>query len=323
MVQAPNSYPDWVAPRAPVELDFSPRFLTNFARHFAEVGPPPARLAYRVVDPADFGLEVASTQWLERGRPRCRFSFQATVPGPTNAWSRAPRGTVLLLHGYGLAQYSMAPWALRLAEDGWRAVLVDLRGHGKSTGQRVHFGLVETNDLTQLLGVLEQRGLLTAPVAVLGESYGAALALRWQAVEPRIDRLVALAPYAQLSTAVLNIRREYAPWFPKFVIAAGIKRLPRVLGVSAADLDPLTVLDRQPGLALFVAGSDDRIAPIREVRRLSDRALPGSRLVVVDRATHEALAYFFDDLVAPVLDWLNHGSGALTQTSPGPGSGWP
>ena len=53
------------------------------------------------------------------------------------------------------------------------------------------------------------------PVAAMGESYGAALALRWKTDEQRVDSVVAIAPYAVLSNAVLNIRHEYAHWFPQ------------------------------------------------------------------------------------------------------------
>ena len=126
MVQAPNTYPDWFAPEAPVLLGFSPKFLTNFPKQFVEVGPPAAKLCYRVVPPADYHLKVSSTNWLEHGRNQTEFDFHADIPGRTNNWSSAPRGTVVLLHGYGLAQFSMAPWALRLAEEGWQCVLVDL-----------------------------------------------------------------------------------------------------------------------------------------------------------------------------------------------------
>ncbi len=54
LAQAPNTYPDWFAPEAPVLLGFSPKFLTNFPRQFVEVGPPDATLCYRVVEPAEY-----------------------------------------------------------------------------------------------------------------------------------------------------------------------------------------------------------------------------------------------------------------------------
>ena len=44
MAQAPNTYPSWLAPEAPVELAFGTEFLTNFPARYVGVGPPPARL---------------------------------------------------------------------------------------------------------------------------------------------------------------------------------------------------------------------------------------------------------------------------------------
>jgi pimeloyl-ACP methyl ester carboxylesterase len=305
LAQSPNTYPTWFAPKAPVGLDYSPKFLTNFTRQFVDVGPPTARLCYRIVEPADYDLKVSSTNWLEHGQKQFEFTFKADVPGRTNIWTASPRGTVVLLHGYALAQFSMAPWALRLGQEGWRCVLVDLRGHGKSTGERIYFGLQEAHDLSQLLDALAKEGKLKEPVAAFGESYGAALALRWKPVEPRIRTVVAITPYAGLSNTVLNLRQEYASWLPKTLIKAGLKRLPSVLGTTAGELDTTTAMARSPVTALFVAGAEDKIAPVKDVEQLRALAASGSDLIVLPDATHESVTYFFHALVPPVLTWLS------------------
>jgi len=305
MAQAPNTYPSWLAPAAPVQLAFNSKFLTNFPVHFVDVGPPSARLQYRVVQPADYQLKVSSTNWMARGRARFKFSFRLNVPGASNAWTHAPRGTVVLLHGYGVAQFAMSPWALRLAQDGWRCVLVDLRGHGKSTGKRIYFGTQEARDLSQLLDALAHDDQLATPVAALGESYGAALAVRWKAVEPRVGNVVAIAPYAVLSNAVLNICHEYAGWLPPTFLKSGLKKLPGVLKVEPGQLDTVTVLAQRPVAALFVAGAEDRVTPAGDVRKIYEAAAPGSGWFVVPEATHEALPYFFDDLAPSVATWLD------------------
>jgi pimeloyl-ACP methyl ester carboxylesterase len=304
IAQAPNLYPQWVAPEGRVKLKFSSKFLSHFPTSSVQVGPPDAQLTYRVIEPAHYGISVTSSNWLQQGRPHFKFAFDATVPGNPNRWSAEPRGTVILLHGHGLAQFSTAPWALRLAEEGWRCVLVNLRGHGTSTGNRVYFGTREHRDLSQLLDVLDRDGLMVYPVSVLGESYGATVALRWKAIDPRISSAVAIAPYARLDKAILNIRKEYARWVPRALIQAGLNQLPVLLQVDPDELNPIAVLKRNPVHALFLAGEEDRITPVREVRRLYENAAPGSRLVVAPGATHEAVAYFFQDLVPPVLEWL-------------------
>jgi pimeloyl-ACP methyl ester carboxylesterase len=292
-----------------VELAYSSRFLTNFPKQFLAVGPPPATLCYRVVEPADYHLTVSSTNWLEHGRPRTEFHFSADLPARTNLWTSAPLGTVVLLHGYGLAQFSMAPWALRLAQSGWRCVLVDLRGHGRSTGKQIYFGLQEVHDLSRLLDALAKAGRLKEPVGAFGESYGAALALRWQPMEPRVQMVVAITPYASLSNSMLNLRQEYANWLPKMLIQSGLTKLPSVLGTTAADLDTTTALVRHPVTALFVAGTTDKITPLADVAELHSLALPGSELIVLTNATHETATYFMADLTPSVLKWLSQHGG--------------
>ena len=301
--RSPNLYPTWFA-HGGVELQFNPRLLTNFVNRSVEVGPPPARLYYRVVGPANYGLRVTATNWMSHGEKDYRFTFRATVPAPTNQWTSAPRGTVILLHGYSLAQFSMLPWALQLGQEGWRCVLVDLRGHGDSTGRRIYFGVKETADLSQLLDALARSNDLSAPVDAVGESYGASLALRWKTVEPRVDAVVAISPYPSLSNAVLNIAGQYAGWVPRGLVKSGVKQLPKVLQIPAAEFDTTTVLKRKRIAALFVAGAEDKITPIADVERLRQLAAPGSELVVVPDATHEALTYYFKEIGPPLQKWL-------------------
>ena len=304
MVQAPNTFPSWLAPSPPVLVAFNGDLLTNSPSKFVGVGPPAARLHYRVVEPADYHLQVMATNWMKHGQTRYQFTFRAEAPR-SNAWSAAPRGTVFLLHGYGLAEFAMVPWAWRLAGDGWRCVLVDLRGHGQSTGKTIYYGLTEARDLSQLLDALAAQDQLAPPVAVVGESYGAALALRWKSVDPRVGRVVAIAPYGVLSNAVLNGRRVYASLMPRMLIRAGLEQLPVVLGVQAEDLDTTTVLARHPVSALFITGSKDDLIPPAEVRAQLALASPGSALIEVSGARHETVTYYFDELVPPVLAWLD------------------
>jgi pimeloyl-ACP methyl ester carboxylesterase len=305
IAKSPNRYPSWFDAEAPVTLAFSPKMLTNFATHYVSAGSPPARLCYRIIEPANYQFKVSSTNWMEGGTKDYEFHFQAKLPGKTNAWTQMPRGTVVLLHGYGEAQFSMMPWAFRLAEDGWRCVLVDLRGHGESGGKRIFFTVEETNDISQLLDALASDKKLASPVALMGESYGAVLALRLKAMDPRIGPIVAVAPYASLSNAVLNIRSQYLPLVPKVMVKAGIKKLPLLLKIPASEFDTTTVLQRKPVKALFIAGGEDKIASVQDVEKVRALALPGSALIVVPDATHEALAYYFKDLAPEVLPWLD------------------
>lgn len=260
MAQAPNTYPQWLAPKAPVMLTFSDKILTVFTNQYLEVNSPEARIRYRMIEPADYEF-----RWTNRldARGGLELDFSASVDrlaSRTNRWTQHPRGTVVLLHGYGVAGFAMLPWAFLLGQEGWRCVLVDLRGHGKSTGRRVNFGPQEARDIAALLDQLHEEHGVQFPVSVVGHSFGAVLALRLKKTDPRIDRVVAISPYADLGRAVRNVCHEYAPWLPDWFVNGGLRKLPGLLQASSEELNPGQWMAPEKGV-LFVAGGADRITP--------------------------------------------------------------
>jgi pimeloyl-ACP methyl ester carboxylesterase len=244
---------------------------------------------------------------MEHGRQIARFDFDAVVPAPPA--KMAPRGTVFLLHGYALDQETMLPWALWLGERGWTSVLVDLRGHGQSTGRQVGFGPLEAKDLDRILAHLDSAGRLPRPLVAMGNSYGASVALRWTANQPALDSAIAVAPYAALLPAIDRLRGDYVPWMPRWLVMAGARQLPRVLGQPATELDTTTPLSRRAIPALFVAGGADAIAPATEIGRLRELAMADSEVLVVPGANHESLPFRFPELADAVARWLERRGG--------------
>ncbi|HMO65435.1 MAG TPA: alpha/beta fold hydrolase [Verrucomicrobiota bacterium] len=316
MAKAPNSHPTFFAPNAPITLALGTSLWRRLPEHWVEVGPPPASLVVRIFEPGDYGLTLNTTNWTEGRRQHLKLDMVVKFPPRPLPNHPEPRGTIVLLHGYGIALDAMAPWGFLLAEEGWRCVLVNLRGHGRSTGGRIHYGPVEARDLAQALDALERRGLAAGPFGVMGVSDGAGHALRWAGEDPRLAATVAVTPYAELAAAALNIRDEYARWLPRGVARSGTRHLPGVLAVDADELNPSAVLARRPVRALFVAGDADRITPADDIRRLLDRAAPGSALLLVPEAGHEAAPYFFEALRGPVTGWFAEElSGAAAERS--------
>jgi pimeloyl-ACP methyl ester carboxylesterase len=303
LATAPNRYPRWLAPPGRTFLNYPDAFVTNFPLQTVEVGPPLARLAYRVVPPADYGISVSVSNWYARGHLRRSFSFTAQLPAAANAFSTRPRGTVFVLHGYGGDLTGVMPLALRLAQEGWRCVVPDLRGHGQSSGRQISFGVGDAGDLSAVLNRLESAGP-TGPVAVVGHSFGAVVALRWIGQDPRVTAAVAIAPYARLETAGLNLRQEYSPWFPEGLSQAGLAALPAYLGLGPGDLDPATWVQRKPAKALFIVGMEDNITTPLDSSRLKALAAPGSRVLFVPGANHETVPYFFNPVLDATTAWL-------------------
>src|SRR5262249_43552973 len=105
-----------------------------------------------------------------------------------------PNGTILVLHGIRDSKASQLGLGKRLAALGYRAVLVDSRGHGTSTGDWLTYGVVESRDIVQLIDALQSDGTLRAPVAIIGMSYGGATGIMASAIDARIRAVVAVAP---------------------------------------------------------------------------------------------------------------------------------
>ncbi|MCW5556895.1 MAG: alpha/beta hydrolase, partial [Verrucomicrobiae bacterium] len=214
LIRAPNTFPRAIAPEPRAYYAFPQALLDTAPLQLATVGRPPITLAYRIVPPAAYGLACVRTQHASASGPRPFFRFTAHIPGAPTPFTSRPRGTAVLLHGYGLDQDSMIPWALLLGGAGWRCVLVDLRGHGASGGDRIHYGLRESEDLTALMDELVRRNQASWPAAAVGVSYGAAVALRWATDDARVHPVVAVTPYARLGAAAEGLRGEYADWVP-------------------------------------------------------------------------------------------------------------
>ena len=106
---------------------------------------------------------------------------------------------------------NMLPAARALADAGYRAVLVDLRGRGRSTGKYMTFGLQEAKDLSQVIDALEQRGLLAGNLGVYGISYGATTSIHLAAADRRVRAVVAVEPFSTAREEVPHFARVMVP----------------------------------------------------------------------------------------------------------------
>ena len=278
--------------------------MERFASGTNQVGSPAVAMHWRIVEPADYGLEITSTHGVVGGRTNREFGFRFRMPESTRFRSRQALGTAFLLHGYGEDGGAMFPWAMYLAQAGWRSVLVDLRGHGASGGRWVTFGVEEPNDLKCLRESLESAGRVEGPYVAVGHSMGASLALRWQVVDPEVRASVALGAYAEFEKALVRLRDGYARWMPRPWVRGAARRLPQLLGVGREVLDTSSAIRGRSMRAFLVSGQGDVVTPPEDGSELRGLAGPGSGFLIVGDATHEVLPYLFDQHGEVVLRWL-------------------
>ncbi|MEZ4238080.1 MAG: alpha/beta fold hydrolase [Myxococcota bacterium] len=188
---------------------------------------------------------------------------------------------VVLVHGLLLG--SLAQWYFTLAPalaTSHRAVLYDLRGHGRSPHARSGYDLATlAGDLDQVL--LDQR--VAGPVALVGHSYGGLVALTWAlAHRDRVARVALIdVPRPPADAAELAGATDATP---EALLEAPPRRGPRPAPRRRAPRAPAPRAPRPAGPPQHAAGR-----PLRRARPRRRRARPAPRPRPVPGGHHVAL----------------------------------
>ena len=211
-----------------------------------------------------------------------------------SAWVVEPKGpplaTVLVLHGIRSDKVWFVGLARKIAARGFRAVIPDLRGHGRSSGDWLSYGVREAHDLSRLLSELAKAGRLVEPVGVVGISYGAATGIQLAGVDARVRAVVAIAPFSSLDAVVPDYVRHYVPilWrlIPDAYIAGGIEQGGALAHFDPTAANPLAAMSRTNAQVLLIHGLADDHIPPEHSRRLHAVAAEHSELILVPGDDH-------------------------------------
>jgi pimeloyl-ACP methyl ester carboxylesterase len=245
-----------LAPPARRALGINEQFRVN-------IEDPPASLSVSVIEPAD--REVAA-------------------------------GTVLVLHGVRDESFWMLGKARMLAQAGYRAVLVDLRGHGRSSGEWLTYGPQEASDLSQVIDALEERNLVEGPIGVWGISYGATTAIHLAGRDSRIKAVVAVAPFSNMRDIVNDYSRTMLPGVESLISDELLQDAVDEAG-RQGDFDPdladaVLAIQQTDAPVLILHGTEDWMVPPYHSMRLHAAARDHSQLVMLPRTGH--ISIWFD-----------------------------
>lgn len=227
--------------------------------------------------------------------------FEAEAPHPAGA-----ADTVLLLHGLGDSKASMAGLGRRLAGRGLRAVAVDLRGHGRSTGDHIAYGAFEAPDLSRVLDVLEERGLGPGRVGIYAASHGAHIGIQLAGRDRRVDRVVGVGTYRSLRTLVPEFVRLRYPEhanLPPRALQQAVDQAGRRAGFDPDVASAERWIARSEARVLLVHGSDDEVVPARHAEALGRACEATCRLLRLEGRDHLGSMHG-PVLRAALLAWL-------------------
>jgi pimeloyl-ACP methyl ester carboxylesterase len=221
------------------------------------VGPPAAELSVAIIDP-----------------PRS-----------------AVRGTIIVLHGIRSTKRAMSGVGRALAAVGFRAVLVDLRGHGESTGDVLSFGATEGKDIAQVVDRLAADGLLVSPLGAYGPSYGGAVALQLARRVPQVRAVVTVATFTRMRDIVPLYAERIAPtWFVTGRdLDRAMDKAGTVGGFDPDEADSVKAIAMTSAEVLLIHGRADAHIPWQHATLLHAAAPDHSRLLLVDGKDHGSI----------------------------------
>ncbi len=180
------------------------------------------------------------------GGHREDFDVRASDGAPLRGWkvraSNSNGAWVLAFHGVGDNRLGLLNHSELLLRAGYSVVLMDSRRHGVSGGEIATYGWLERNDAHAIIDALV---LSEHPshIFALGESMGAGIALQCAAADPRIEAVVAEAPFASLREASYDYAGlRWSPFLGKTLFAPFswmlVWRGESFAGFSAASISP-------------------------------------------------------------------------------------
>ena len=148
----------------------------------------------------------------------------------------APRGVVLINHGYAEHCGRYHEVAHVIVNAGWAAFSYDVRGHGKSPGERGYIDrfAIYLDDLAAMQDAARALTAADAPLVLLGHSHGGLIILRALADErpPRVAAAIVSSPFLALRLAV--------PGFQLLLARIASRLAPKLAQPNALRVEDLT-----------------------------------------------------------------------------------
>ena len=236
---------------------------------------PPRSLTHQT--PADFGIDA----WQD-------VTLTTSDGLQLAGWYIPPHGrdgaTLIFVHGLGSNRGALLDQAAMLAEQGYGALLFDLRAHGRSEGDQSSWGLTEVADVQAALNFLQaQPAVDPAKIGVVGHSMGGAIAIRAAAQLPEIRLVVAESVYTNFADNEARLTVSFAR-LPEWTAPLIMRWAEWIARVDSSQLAPLQeVASVAPRPILFIQGGRDKTVHVSNGSTLYETAVsPKERLLIPD-----------------------------------------
>jgi len=214
--------------------------------------------------PSDFGLTAKE--------------MMLTTEDGYNVWASEvytenPKAVIIYLSGIQQPSvtyyYGHAKW---MRDNGYASFLLEVRGHGKSDGDRVCLGYEEVSDVKAVVDYIKrQKYYADVPIVIQGVSMGGSIAINAFGQIEDISSLIAASAYSSFEDVVADTMRSYRiPGFVRAIERPLIQLSLRfTFGDKVNELVPIKQVQNIGGRpALFIASVRDEQVSSENMTRL-------------------------------------------------------
>ncbi len=182
---------------------------------------------------------------------------------------KGTKGVVIFLHGITDSKVSGLNYAKELSEFCQKFYLIDMRRHGESEGRYCTYGYYEKHDVVRLIDKIRADNP-DIPITLLGTSMGAAIAIQTAAIDKRVARVIAVAPFYDLFSIALDHEFRTLGIRNKALLRFVIHRAEKIAAFDASEVSPAKDIKRVDVPVLIVHGELDKTVKRQYPEKLAE-----------------------------------------------------
>lgn len=203
--------------------------------------------------------------------------------------------TAILFHGYtSMGLNDCATMGESFLEQGYNALIIDQRSHGKSEGRYIGFGILDRYDCVRWIEYALDRLGEDSDIVLYGVSMGASTVLMASGLDEfpkNVRAIIADCAFTSPYDVFTHILKRDYHLPPKPILAINERICRAKAGYGFRDCTTLQTVKRGEFPILFIHGKEDKFVPT-VMSELNYKACTGEKeLLLVDNAGHAASLY--------------------------------
>ncbi|MCC5878502.1 MAG: alpha/beta fold hydrolase [Idiomarina sp.] len=210
------------------------------------------------------------------------------------------QGTYVLIHGFRTNKESLFFVAEALRYYGYEVILVDLFGHGDSSGEFSFSGKPDAQQISALIDELAPQG----PLHLLGMSMGGSTATHLTEQRDDIQSLTLLAPMLEFVDAFVDAGRAYtraAHLVPQSTLQKGAQYALDEAGTAKEDTAVVQRVAELNVPVLIMGSANDKISPLSKLEKLASEQVT---VFAVQPRTHHGMILWDSEDVHYWYQWI-------------------